>query len=198
MRRRPTRSAWKRRRLVAQSHKAGSNRPWLPELEAVALGIGRPAEAAELMVLDPLVDLDTRGPKLGEHRVEVGDGEVDHRLLLTRPVVRVLGERDPVRVPALREDDVALLDGNTQVLGVPQDESVRISRPEEDAADPRRALPLCHGTRLPPTMAGGMGGLEPVAPRPRFPRDYGIPDAEEGLLPWSWASERLESTRNYW
>ena len=47
-------------------------------------------------------------------------------------------------------------------------------------------------------MAGGMGGLEPVARRPRFPRDYGIPEEDDGLLPWSWASERLESTRNYW
>ena len=28
--------------------------------------------------------------------------------------------------------------------------------------------------------------------------DYGVPDDPEGLLDWSWASERLERNRNYW
>lgn len=28
--------------------------------------------------------------------------------------------------------------------------------------------------------------------------DYGVPDTPEGLLPWSWASERLVANRNYW
>lgn len=27
---------------------------------------------------------------------------------------------------------------------------------------------------------------------------YGVPDTEEGLLPWSWAEERLVASRNYW
>jgi Pyridoxamine 5'-phosphate oxidase len=27
---------------------------------------------------------------------------------------------------------------------------------------------------------------------------YGVPDDDEGLLPWSWAEERLTSARNYW
>ncbi len=39
---------------------------------------------------------------------------------------------------------------------------------------------------------------EPVATRPRFPNDYGIASADDGLLPWSWAEERLEVSRNYW
>lgn len=43
-----------------------------------------------------------------------------------------------------------------------------------------------------------MGAYEPVARRPLFPRDYGIPETGDGLLAWSWANERLESTRNYW
>jgi len=37
-----------------------------------------------------------------------------------------------------------------------------------------------------------------AAGRPRFPRAYGIPAAEDGLLPWSWAGERLDGSRNYW
>lgn len=28
--------------------------------------------------------------------------------------------------------------------------------------------------------------------------DYGIKQSDEGLLPWSWAEERLTTSRNYW
>jgi Pyridoxamine 5'-phosphate oxidase len=40
---------------------------------------------------------------------------------------------------------------------------------------------------------------EPVASRPTMP-GYGLPPPEEGsgLLPWSWAEERLRNSRNYW
>jgi Pyridoxamine 5'-phosphate oxidase len=38
----------------------------------------------------------------------------------------------------------------------------------------------------------------PEAARPSFPAGYGIHDDEAGLLPWSWAAERLERARNYW
>jgi general stress protein 26 len=38
---------------------------------------------------------------------------------------------------------------------------------------------------------------EPVASRPYMP-GYGISESEEGLLPWSWAEERLASNRNFW
>lgn len=27
---------------------------------------------------------------------------------------------------------------------------------------------------------------------------YGVPDATDGVLPWSWAEERLSNSRNYW
>ena len=33
--------------------------------------------------------------------------------------------------------------------------------------------------------------------RPQFP-GYGITDGDEGMLPWSWAVERLEAAHNYW
>jgi hypothetical protein len=39
---------------------------------------------------------------------------------------------------------------------------------------------------------------EPRATRPRFAAGYGIHEGEEGLLPWSWATERLRESRNYW
>ena len=40
--------------------------------------------------------------------------------------------------------------------------------------------------------------LEPTASRPGFPKGYGIAEDPDGLLPWSWAAERLEAARNYW
>ena len=39
--------------------------------------------------------------------------------------------------------------------------------------------------------------FEPQASRPFMP-GYGISEGEEGLLPWSWAVERLEKSHNYW
>src|SRR4029079_16763461 len=39
--------------------------------------------------------------------------------------------------------------------------------------------------------------MEPRRRRPPF-RGYGVPDTEEGMLAWSWATERLESARHYW
>ena len=38
---------------------------------------------------------------------------------------------------------------------------------------------------------------EPKASRPFMP-GYGISEGEEGLLPWSWAVDRLENSHNYW
>jgi len=38
---------------------------------------------------------------------------------------------------------------------------------------------------------------EPKASRPHVP-EYGIPESEEGLLPWRHVMERLERARNYW
>ena len=34
--------------------------------------------------------------------------------------------------------------------------------------------------------------------RPEFDPSYGISADEEGMLPWSWAEERLAASRNYW
>jgi nitroimidazol reductase NimA-like FMN-containing flavoprotein (pyridoxamine 5'-phosphate oxidase superfamily) len=39
---------------------------------------------------------------------------------------------------------------------------------------------------------------EPTVGRPIMPKDYGVPETDEGLLPWSHASERLQRARNYW
>ena len=40
---------------------------------------------------------------------------------------------------------------------------------------------------------------EPVSTKPaRFPTEYGKPDPEAGLLPWSFVEERLRAAPNYW
>lgn len=39
---------------------------------------------------------------------------------------------------------------------------------------------------------------DPVPGRPRRMTEYGVPATLEGLLPWSWAAERLAGSRNYW
>ena len=41
---------------------------------------------------------------------------------------------------------------------------------------------------------------EPEGSRPSMPPEYGIldPAKGQGLLPWSWARERLTNSRNYW
>jgi PPOX class probable F420-dependent enzyme len=44
---------------------------------------------------------------------------------------------------------------------------------------------------------GGMEGT-PRRRRPDFDPAYGISTDAEGMLPWSWAEERLEASRNYW
>lgn len=39
---------------------------------------------------------------------------------------------------------------------------------------------------------------QPARSRPGFSEAYGIAESEEGMLPWSWADERLATARNYW
>jgi hypothetical protein len=43
-----------------------------------------------------------------------------------------------------------------------------------------------------------MGHREPTRSRPRLPKDYGVPESEEGMVAWDWAAEQLRTARNYW
>ena len=51
-------------------------------------------------------------------------------------------------------------------------------------------------TQQPPPPAHT--GPAPVARRPRFPNEYGVPSHSKGLLPWSHATERLTKADHYW
>jgi hypothetical protein len=46
-------------------------------------------------------------------------------------------------------------------------------------------------------MAARKTTQKPKASRPHMP-GYGLPTGEKGLLPWSWAEQRLKKSRNYW
>jgi hypothetical protein len=39
--------------------------------------------------------------------------------------------------------------------------------------------------------------VSPIAERPQMP-EYDVPEDLDGVLPWSWAEERLAGSRNYW
>src|SRR5271154_1128081 len=40
-------------------------------------------------------------------------------------------------------------------------------------------------------------GRKPRPSRPHIP-GYGMPEGNKGLLPWSWAEQRLKKSHNYW
>lgn len=43
-----------------------------------------------------------------------------------------------------------------------------------------------------------MTNPDPVRSRPDIPKDYGIPEGEEGMIEWRWVVEQLEAAKNYW
>jgi nitroimidazol reductase NimA-like FMN-containing flavoprotein (pyridoxamine 5'-phosphate oxidase superfamily) len=49
-----------------------------------------------------------------------------------------------------------------------------------------------------PEQTGVGERTAPRVDRPQMPDGYGTPETDEGLLPWSWAMERLEHARNFW
>jgi len=38
----------------------------------------------------------------------------------------------------------------------------------------------------------------PKRTRPDIPKEYGVPESDEGMVEWSWVVEQLEKARNYW
>ena len=40
--------------------------------------------------------------------------------------------------------------------------------------------------------------IEPTADRPVVPDGYGVPDSDEGLIPWSLVEDRLTTSMHYW
>src|SRR4029077_20489963 len=139
--RRDDRRLGARRGLAARRRLGPSGR--LRELEAVALRIRAPAEAAVLVLAGPL-DLDARGAQLSQHRVEIADAVVHHRLPISRPEVLGLGRKDrpDERLPAGRAlyGAVPVLDFDAEVLGIPRHEQGGLARPQEHTADAGDAL----------------------------------------------------------
>jgi hypothetical protein len=49
-----------------------------------------------------------------------------------------------------------------------------------------------------PTTNDAGPSATPERGRPELPKDYGVPDTDDGLLDWSWAVKRLREAKNYW
>lgn len=48
-----------------------------------------------------------------------------------------------------------------------------------------------------PVKKAGARSKKPKTSRPHMP-GYGLPEGNQGLLPWSWAEQRLKKSHNYW
>src|SRR5580693_9063082 len=109
----------------------------LPQLDAIALGIGDPAEPADaLHVLRLLSHVRSLGAQLREHRIQVADPEVEHGLLGAGPEVAGLGlERSEYRRPALLTPQAVLIGVQAQAIAVPRAQGHRVSGPHEVATD---------------------------------------------------------------
>src|SRR5438067_13657629 len=64
------------------------------------------------------------------------------------------------------------------------------------AKKPKPARSRSKGLRVSEMSEAANADLAPVASRPHAP-GYGISDDAKGLLPWSWAEERLTKSRQY-
>src|SRR4030095_9675556 len=85
-------------------------------------------------------DVDLRGSKLRHHRIKIPNSKIDHPLLVGTPevfsVVRKRGEDR--RTSFLRPRLLAVVTGHkvdSQMLFIPQAQSLRIVRAEEQASD---------------------------------------------------------------
>jgi general stress protein 26 len=48
-----------------------------------------------------------------------------------------------------------------------------------------------------PVKKASKSKLKPKTSRPHMP-GYGLPEGSKGLLPWTWAEQRLKKSHNYW
>src|SRR5215471_4166529 len=90
----------------------------LPQLDSVALRIGHPAESANtLHVLSLLGHVRSPGAQLREHRVQVADTEVEHRLLSTGAEILGVGlEGCEHRRPGFRTPQAVFIGVQAQAI----------------------------------------------------------------------------------
>src|SRR4051812_4312494 len=114
----------------------------LPELDAIAVGIGNPAESTDtLHLLRFLGHARALGAQLREHRVQVANPEVEHRLLSARPEVVGLGlERREHRRAGCLVPQAVLIGVQSQAIAVPRAQCLRIPGPHEVTADSKHTL----------------------------------------------------------
>src|SRR5690349_9888401 len=120
----------------------------LPQLDPVTLGIGDPAEPADtLHLLGVLGHLRSFGTQLRDHRVQVADAEVEHRLLGAGPEVAGLGlERREYRRPGFLAPQAVLIGVQAQAIAVPRAQGRRVGGAHEVSADAKHTF---HAAILP-------------------------------------------------
>src|SRR6185437_2343559 len=112
-------------RDIDPRRRSGLLRGRLPQFDARAFGVGDPAEAAEVALVDAFVHFDAIDTQLRQQCVEIVDAEVDHvRLRARAEVAGVGGERRPQGVAGalfvfVETDAAPLLGGEAEVFRVP-------------------------------------------------------------------------------
>jgi Pyridoxamine 5'-phosphate oxidase len=74
---------------------------------------------------------------------------------------------------------------------------IRRADPVPPCQDGQRAGRTNPGTGGAQMTTEDSTSIEPAPSRPHMP-GYGLPEGSDGLMPWSWADQRLEGSHNYW
>jgi len=123
----------------------------VPKLEPGAFGIDRPSEAPVLRLLQRIDHLDSGRAQLGQHRIQVGDAEVDHERLVRPPeVLGVVIEDGPGRGTARRPLErlgAPLGEVDAEMLGIPLQEVPGLSGALKHTTDSGDSLHPRHATR---------------------------------------------------
>src|SRR6266478_5510761 len=139
--RRPPRASasWSASGSLARS--AGNSRARLPQLHRISFRIMQTGEAPVGVVLRINLDGNARGAQLRHHGLEAAHPEIDHPLLLAGAKVagRLLERCERGGAGLLLPDRIVVVRGNhrdPEVLAVPRGEALRVTRAEEQTANP--------------------------------------------------------------
>src|SRR3569833_4755474 len=129
----PTASSWSALHPDRSGHVPVTRSAGLPQFDPIALRISDPAESTDFLhLLGLLGHVRALGAQLGEHRVQVTDTEVEHRLLGAGAEVIGVGlERREHRRPDVLVPQAVLIGGQSQVIAIPGTQGDRVGSPQE-------------------------------------------------------------------
>src|SRR5438477_12114358 len=121
----------------------------LPQIDRIAVGIVDAGEPADAFLRFYLGNLDARGAKALNELIEAVDAQVEHHLPVGREIIGVRRKGREDRGPGLLLPHAIVAAADAEVIAIPFPQSVRIARPEEQAANSSH----CH-LRLPRYVMG--------------------------------------------